>query len=468
MVLGKSIIKATALSLVALMVSACGTMTMPDGTATVEDQGFSVKASTPRTGELEVFTSYMGTFEPKELVSVIAMAQTEVTDIYVTLGQEVKEGEILALQNDESAQDAVEIARLQYELAQAQVDQQMGSSYEQQMNQLDSSYDKAHESYETMQDDIEDTEDAIADAQKAIPELTMEIAQAGFVLSFDEDGEFVLTPVSASNATPSQSVIEKAQEVEELQNSLPALMVALVQLEGSLEFARDGYTNAKDAYQTYAVDGRSELERLVALQLQSAEKAYEAQKKQLDMVQMEAPISGTVEQINISVNNYPSPQSAAFVIVNDDAMTIEMGVSATVANNIAVGDNVDVELYGDIVQGSVIEIAGIPNMQTGLIPVSVSVDLAGKEVTVGQRAKVTLASEKVDNGMIIPQDAVYYDDGAAYVYIEVDGIAVQTYVETGVSTPEEIEITGGILATDNVITTWHPNLVDGAKVIIAS
>ena len=62
------------------------------------------------------------------------------------------------------------------------------------------------------------------------------------------------------------------------------------------------------------------------------------------------------------------------------------------------------------------------------------------------------------------QDSVYYDDGQAYLYIVDGDVARKVYVETGISTPQKIEIVSGITADDLVITSWNPNLLDGVKV----
>ena len=47
-------------------------------------------------------------------------------------------------------------------------------------------------------------------------------------------------------------------------------------------------------------------------------------------------------------------------------------------------------------------------------------------------------------------------------------MAVRADVVTGISSAEEVVILSGITAGDQIITTWHPDLRDGAAVALAA
>ena len=426
---------------VAMLATTMGcTKTDPTPVSTVEKEGVLIETSAPRSGDIHLETSYMGRTEAKEMVVVVPKLQAEIDEIYVTVGQEVTKGDLLAKQDDEAIQDQMAMAKLQYDLQVLQNEQATGSKYQNSMNSLNSAYDSSRNAYEDAKDEVKRTKIAINQLYQDLAALEAE--------------------------TPRPADYEARKGM--ITANLVPLEMALPQLEMAEEFMRDNYTNAKQAYTTNAVDGKEELEATLALNLEMATKAYENTKKQGEYASIEAPISGTIESINITTNNFPEPGKPAMIISNKDAMSIDFGVSGTVASNIAIGDPVTVEINSKDYTGSVMEVSDMIDMQTGLFIISANIDTLEDKLPIGQLGKVTVVSQKSNDTLLISQDAIYYQDGKAYVYISMDGIATKTFVETGISTPEEIEITSGITSDDNVITSWHPNLIDGAKVITAS
>ena len=70
--------------------------------------------------------------------------------------------------------------------------------------------------------------------------------------------------------------------------------------------------------------------------------------------------------------------------------------------------------------------------------------------------------------LILPLDLIEYDENQPYVYVYRDGVAVRVDLVTGVSTADSIVIESGLTEEDQIITTWHPDLKDGAAVYAPS
>ncbi len=45
-----------------------------------------------------------------------------------------------------------------------------------------------------------------------------------------------------------------------------------------------------------------------------------------------------------------------------------------------------------------------------------------------------------------------------------DGKAVQTFIELGITTSKSAEVRSGLDGSAQIITTWHPDLADGVAV----
>lgn len=82
----------------------------------------------------------------------------------------------------------------------------------------------------------------------------------------------------------------------------------------------------------------------------------------------------------------------------------------------------------------------------------------------GATVKLYVTSDKAENTMSLPVDAVYYSGGDAYVYTYDNGTVHQVPVEVGIYDAERIQILSGITMDDQVITTWSSELFEGSVV----
>ena len=82
----------------------------------------AVSAEPPGTGSIELETAVTGTIEPSDVVYLYARAAGDVTSVLVKAGDTVEAGQLLAVidtKQVESAENAMESARLSYESAQS-------------------------------------------------------------------------------------------------------------------------------------------------------------------------------------------------------------------------------------------------------------------------------------------------------------------------------------------------------------
>lgn len=80
--------------------------------------------------------------------------------------------------------------------------------------------------------------------------------------------------------------------------------------------------------------------------------------------------------------------------------------------------------------------------------------------------KLYITSDKADGVLTIPVDSVYYDNGKPYVYTFDDGTVHRIEIETGISDSDRMQILSGVSAADRVITTWSPELYEGAPAVL--
>ena len=110
--------------------------------------------------------------------------------------------------------------------------------------------------------------------------------------------------------------------------------------------------------------------------------------------------------------------------------------------------------------GSIAEIGTMVDPQTGLFKVKAQINSDDGMLQTGLSVKVTATTGKAQQSLLLPQENIYYEDGEAYVYLNV----VRTPIVTGLSNEETVEVLSGLTSSDQVIVSWNANLTDGAKV----
>ena len=234
--------------------------------------------------------------------------------------------------------------------------------------------------------------------------------------------------------------------------------------ESSMQAAQQGHdiiiSSIETAKQTDLNDTKKQLDNsleLAALGVSSAELA-------LSYYDVTSPISGTVISKAVAVNGFATSSQPAYIIANDDSMTVTFQVSESVKNTLTVGNELTVERNGGTFKGAITEVGNAVNQQTGLFQIKGTVYADGTKLPSGVSVKLMVETYKAENAIIIPYDAVYYESDGAYVYVMKDNVAVKTTVTTGIFDDTSIEITSGLYLEDTVITSWSPRLLDGAAV----
>jgi RND family efflux transporter MFP subunit len=203
------------------------------------------------------------------------------------------------------------------------------------------------------------------------------------------------------------------------------------------------------------------------VQAKSARIQYEQAKLnydyQMEFSNITASIGGTVEQCDVEVHDNVAQQSLICVISGEGSKAITFSVTEKVVDQMQVGDRVTIEKNGKEYQGSVTEISSMIDASSGLFKIKASVE-NGDALPTGSAVSLFVVSDRADQAMSIPVDAVYYTGGDAYVYTYDNGTVHHIPVEVGIYDSERAEILSGIQSDDLVITTWSSELAEGAKV----
>ena len=199
------------------------------------------------------------------------------------------------------------------------------------------------------------------------------------------------------------------------------------------------------------------------LQLESAQDSYHTLEKN---VYITAPINGVIESRSVEVHDNVSPQSAICSIAQKDTMQVVFQVSERIKNTLQMGDTITLTKNGTDYSGTITEIADKTSEGGGLFEVKAAI-AEGSSLSSGTKVALSLVTDRAENALTIPVDAVYYDNGNPYVYINNNGIAEIRYVETGIYDSQLIQVISGLDESTEVITSWSSKLTNGSAVINA-
>ncbi len=307
------------------------------------------------------------------------------------------------------AKEALAAAQSAYDQANA-VASQASAAY----NQATSAYDQLESGIESIDDGREQLDGALADTYKSL-----------------EQAEAI------KNITEEQ-VYSDTQKIVDANKKAAAM---------GLESAAGGMNSAQ-----VGVEG--------------AQVAIESAEYQLDMYTLKAPISGVIEAVNVKEHDFASPNTPAYIISNKEAMTVTFYVSEGVRNTFQTGQKVTVDRNGKLFDGVITEIGSMVDQNTGLFVVKVSVGRPDESMLTGCSVKISADTYSQDNVLLIPYDAVYYDNGQPYVYVAVDGVVARRDIETGIFDEQTMTVVSGLTTEDQLITSWSANLREGAEVSI--
>ena len=208
-------------------------------------------------------------------------------------------------------------------------------------------------------------------------------------------------------------------------------------------------------------------------------KAAEAQVKaaklnydtQVEFATITAPADGVLQN-SILVKDAMIPQGTQIAsLMGNGKQQLVFSATEELMKNLSLGQEVKVEKGQEQYSGSITEISGVMNAQTGLF--IVKANLENSSLPEGSRVKLTVTKDSRTGVNLLPLSVIYYDNGSPYVYLlekgeGENGTIKKQYVELGLQGEEKVEILSGLSEKDLVVSSWNNEMYDGAKVRLKS
>ena len=269
--------------------------------------------------------------------------------------------------------------------------------------------------------------------------------------------------------------LKKGDKIARLDNQkqIDAAKYTLEQAEAQAKAASD----ARNRLASLQASGDISAQDFEAADAQA--KAAEAQVKaaklnydtQVEFATITAPADGVLQN-SILVKDAMIPQGTQIAsLMGKGKQQLVFSATEELMKNLSLGQEVKVEKGQEQYTGSITEISGVMNAQTGLF--TVKANLENSSLPEGSRVKLTVTKDSRTGVNLLPLSVIYYDNGSPYVYLlekgeGENGTIKKQSVELGLQGEEKVEILSGLSEKDLVVSSWNNEMYDGAKVRLNS
>ena len=365
----------------------------------------------------------------------------EVEEVYVSVGQQVKAGDALLKLTDESIEkyrkklkEAVTEASADYNSAAlSSAKEKVSASYSYNLSVAEGSV--AQEEYEAT---ISELQDAVDEAQEAVDE-----SQA--LLTYYQE-------MIDSGMDLSESLADEQENYDKLYNKLKAAKSAYttksVEAEKKYKEAMLSYENADSQYSA-DVTG-------VDVSVDTAQDTLTDAKEALSEFEIFVG-DGTIMSVGYEAGDDLSTSTSIVTFADTDAVTMTVSVSEEDISEIAIGDEVMIELnaYEDqTFSGEVESIDTSVSSGSSTVSYNVTVKINGDVdgIYTDMTGNVTFIEKQVADVVYVSNKAIINEGTASYVKVkDSDGTIEKKEVTTGFSDGVNVEITEGLSEGETVL-----------------
>jgi membrane fusion protein (multidrug efflux system) len=238
--------------------------------------------------------------------------------------------------------------------------------------------------------------------------------------------------------------------------------------EAALKQSRSQFERSRQLSDTRVIS-ESQLEELEA-KMRMDEAALQAAEARLENSFIRAPFAGTVGLRRVSLGDLVGPDTVITTLDDTRNIRLEFAVPENFLSELAAGMTISAAsgVYpGRPFTGTVSSIDSRVDSVTRAVTAIATIPNPGRLLKPGMF--LTVALERSRRGVLmVPEEALSPRQGRQYLFVVVDGRAVEREVEVGARSPGLAEVRAGIAAGDVVVTEGIQRLRDGVPVQLLS
>jgi multidrug efflux pump subunit AcrA (membrane-fusion protein) len=267
--------------------------------------------------------------------------------------------------------------------------------------------------------------------------------------------------LAVSQGQSAQDALTQAQQAQE-QRAL-ANRDSRIQANNGVQIAQFALQVAQANHDKATSPPSSTTLDLAQKAVDSAQLSLNALLRQQGDAVIRASVKGTVGSINVKVGDTLAPSVPLMVLVNTQALEIQVNVPEVNVGQLSVGQSAEIttDAYRDRSFHGVMEsISPLPTVIQGVVSYSARFSLDSEAVTLlkpGMSAQANVVVAESNNTLIIPRSSVSMRDSTFAVERWDGSQLVKTQIQPGIITDTQVEVKTGLQEGDQISISASSN-----------
>jgi HlyD family secretion protein len=373
-----------------------------------------VQVTPVRTDSIRRIVTADAILYPRDQASVMPKISAPVRTFYVNRGDRVRKGQLLAVLESRDLAAAALESKGQYEQAQATYRNTTSASIPEEMTKAQQDLQTARQSLDAAQKLYESREQLFRDGALA------------------------------------RKLVDEAQ-------------VSYVQ-------SRSQYETAQQHLHALQSVGKEEQIKGAAAQVEAARGHHQAAEAQLGYSQILSPISGVIADRSVYPGEMANAGAPLLIVMDVSSVIARANVPQNQAGFLKVGDPATIVLTegSSETAGQVIVVSPAVDPNSTTVQVWVQVQHPGERLKPGVTVHVSIVAETQSEAVVVPLAALLPGvEGRSSIFVVgSDSVAHERKIEVGIREEDKVQLIGGAVPGENVITVGGLGLQDGTKVLI--
>ncbi len=267
----------------------------------------------------------------------------------------------------------------------------------------------------------------------------------------------------AVNEGHDNSAEEYQSKIDQATNDLAVKEEELAEFESDLAEQKGIKNSTEDSMLT--ASGKKKAEATKELAALQAEEITSAAASVQDG--LKAEFGGVVTEIKAVEGSVAEKSGELLTIESNEEVCVEISLSKGDLEKVREGQKAVISIVGKEYEGTVTRIskAATKNEKgASVVAGEIHIDNPDEDIFLGVEAKVQIQGETAENVVTVPLEAVNVGKEGTFVYVVENGIVEIRQIETGISSPEAVEVKSGLEGEEQVVTSGGAGVTEGAQV----
>lgn len=414
-------------------------------------------------GDVEQIVSTSGTVKTEESKTYFAPLAVRIGTVDVAAGDSVEKGQKLYAYDEDALADEKQLAELKLQSNEGEYESSMIKN-----NKYISELGEANINLEVLDQQIEDSENYVRELNQKITDKQDSLAKEGALLQIslldwqNDPGseEYMnlqkLIQLNTYEQQHNEEIEMWQNEVKEYEEKIAAYKEYRSEMKSQKSSSESGSLNSGSKSKLVA---DTQIEKINAEETLSAIEEAEGG--------IVADFDGVITEMSVVEGSTPTVGAQMITLESTEKVKVEISVSKYDLQKIALGQEVDVTIAGNVYQGKVAKINGMAttnNSGAAVVGVEIKIENPDSDIFLGVEAKVAVHTEMAEQVLVVPIEVINSDQEGSFVYAVENGILVKKSIVTGISSNTLCEIKEGLNEGDQIVSTVMMGLEEGMPV----